>query len=163
MKSGRIGVLLVNLGTPEATSYWPMRAYLKEFLSDPRVIETNRALWWVILNGVILTIRPKRSGHAYEKIWNRERNESPLKTITRVQAEGVAVPDWPATQADPEDATLTTGPSLRGLFCGGTLAEEALLVATDALGPVPVFLLGGVITLALGAAALLHPAVRKFE
>lgn len=83
-------MLLVNLGTPEATSYWPMRAYLKEFLSDPRVIETNRALWWVILNGVILTIRPKRSGHAYEKIWNRERNESPLKTITRAQAAGVA-------------------------------------------------------------------------
>lgn len=89
-KTGRVGVLLVNLGTPEATSYWPMRAYLKEFLSDRRVIETNRALWWVILNGIILTTRPKRSGHAYEKIWNRERNESPLKTITRAQAEGVA-------------------------------------------------------------------------
>jgi len=88
--SGRIGVLIVNLGTPEATSYWPMRRYLKEFLSDRRVIETNRVLWWFILNGIILTIRPKRSGHAYEQIWNRELNESPLKTITRAQAERLA-------------------------------------------------------------------------
>lgn len=86
-KSGRIGVLIVNLGTPEATSYWPMRRYLKEFLSDRRVVETNRLLWWFILNGIILTTRPKRSGHAYEKIWNRELDESPLKTITRAQAE----------------------------------------------------------------------------
>jgi ferrochelatase len=86
----RIGVLLINLGTPEATSYWPMRRYLKEFLSDRRVIETNRALWWVILNGIILTTRPKRSGHAYEQIWNRALDESPLKTITRAQAEKLA-------------------------------------------------------------------------
>ncbi len=86
----KIGVLLVNLGTPEATSYWPMRRYLKEFLSDPRVIETNRVVWWLILNLIILTFRPTKSGHAYEKIWNKERNESPLKTITRAQSEGVA-------------------------------------------------------------------------
>lgn len=101
--AGRIGVLIVNLGTPEATSYWPMRRYLKEFLSDPRVIETNRVLWWLILNGIILTIRPQRSGHAYDKIWNRDRNESPLKTITRAQAEklaaafgdnGAVIVDW---------------------------------------------------------------------
>ncbi|MGE4249140.1 MAG: ferrochelatase [Parvibaculaceae bacterium] len=90
MAAGRIGVLIVNLGTPEATSYWPMRRYLKEFLSDPRVVETNRLLWWVILNGIVLTTRPKRSGHAYDKIWNRARNESPLKTITRAQAEKLA-------------------------------------------------------------------------
>ena len=86
VKIGKIGVLLINLGTPEATSYWPMRGYLKEFLSDPRVIETNRLLWWFILNGIILTFRPQRSGHAYAKIWNRELNESPLKTIARSQA-----------------------------------------------------------------------------
>jgi len=85
--TGKIGVLLINLGTPEATSYWPMRRYLKEFLSDPRVIEGNRAIWWLILNGIILTIRPKKSGHAYAQIWNRELNESPLKTFTRAQAE----------------------------------------------------------------------------
>ncbi|MGE3875482.1 MAG: ferrochelatase [Parvibaculaceae bacterium] len=89
-RTGRIGVLVVNLGTPEATSYLPMRRYLKEFLSDRRVVETNPVLWWFILNGIILTTRPRRSGHAYEKIWNRERNESPLKTITRAQAEKLA-------------------------------------------------------------------------
>ena len=87
---GETGVLLINLGTPEATGYRPMRRYLKEFLSDRRVIETNRVLWWLVLNGIILTVRPKKSGHAYDKIWNREKNESPLKTITRSQAERVA-------------------------------------------------------------------------
>jgi protoporphyrin/coproporphyrin ferrochelatase len=86
----RVGVLLVNLGTPEATDYWSMRRYLKEFLSDRRVVEANPVLWWFILNGIVLTTRPKRSGHAYDKIWNRERNESPLKTITRAQAEKLA-------------------------------------------------------------------------
>lgn len=86
----RVGVLLVNLGTPEATDFWSMRRYLKEFLSDPRVIEVPRAIWWPILNGVILTTRPGRSGHAYKSIWNEERNESPLKTVTRAQAAGVA-------------------------------------------------------------------------
>jgi len=85
--ANKIGILLVNLGTPEATSYWPMRRYLKEFLSDPRVIESNRALWWLVLNGIVLTIRPKKSGHAYAQIWNRELNESPLKTFTRGQTE----------------------------------------------------------------------------
>ncbi len=90
IRPSKVGVLLVNLGTPEATSYWPMRRYLKEFLSDPRVIEVNRVLWWFILNVIILTFRPQKSGHAYESIWNHEKGESPLKTITRAQAEGVA-------------------------------------------------------------------------
>src|SRR5262245_65049960 len=83
----RIGVLLVNLGTPDATDYWSMRRYLKEFLSDPRVIEENRIKWWLVLNLIILSVRPQRRGRDYESIWNRERNESPLKTITRAQAE----------------------------------------------------------------------------
>jgi ferrochelatase len=83
----RIGVLLVNLGTPDATDYWSMRRYLKEFLSDRRVIEVNPVKWWLILNLIILSVRPKRKGRDYEKIWNRERNESYLKTITRSQAE----------------------------------------------------------------------------
>jgi len=83
----RIGVLLVNLGTPDATDYWSMRRYLKEFLSDRRVIEENRVKWWLILNLIILTVRPARKGKDYEKIWNRELNESYLKTITRAQAE----------------------------------------------------------------------------
>ncbi|HLN09476.1 MAG TPA: ferrochelatase [Xanthobacteraceae bacterium] len=83
----KIGVLLVNLGTPDATDYWSMRRYLDEFLSDPRVIEENRVKWWLILNLIILVVRPGRKGRDYDKIWNRERNESPLKTITRSQAE----------------------------------------------------------------------------
>lgn len=85
-----LGVLLVNLGTPDATDFWSIRRYLKEFLSDPRVIETNRLSWWFVLNFVVLSIRPARKRRGYEKIWNRERNESPLKTITRAQAEKLA-------------------------------------------------------------------------
>src|SRR5215211_1801547 len=87
VKSGRIGVLLMNLGTPEATDYWSMRRYLKEFLSDRRVIETSRLLWWPLLNGIILTTRPGRKGRDYASIWNNDLNEGPLKTITRAQAE----------------------------------------------------------------------------
>jgi protoporphyrin/coproporphyrin ferrochelatase len=90
IKPSRIGVLLVNLGTPEATDYWSMRRYLKQFLSDRRVIEVNRALWWLILNGIILSFRPTKSGHAYASIWNKELNESPLKTITRAQSDALA-------------------------------------------------------------------------
>ncbi len=86
-RSSRIGVLLVNLGTPEATDYWSMRRYLKEFLSDRRVIETPRWLWWPLLNLLILTVRPGPKGRDYASIWNQERNEGPLKTITRSQAE----------------------------------------------------------------------------
>ncbi|WP_108659151.1 ferrochelatase [Acuticoccus kandeliae] len=87
---GRIGVLLVNLGTPEGTDYWSMRRYLKEFLSDRRVIEVPRAIWWPLLNLVILSRRPQRSGEAYEQVWNKELDESPLKTITRSQADRLA-------------------------------------------------------------------------
>jgi protoporphyrin/coproporphyrin ferrochelatase len=87
---GRIGVLLVNLGTPEATTYWPMRRYLKEFLSDRRVIEVPRALWWPILNLVILSTRPARSGAKYASIWDRAADASPLLVITRSQTEKLA-------------------------------------------------------------------------
>ncbi len=83
----RIGVLLVNLGTPDATDYWSMRRYLKEFLSDRRVIEENPVKWWLVLNLIILTVRPARKGRDYDKIWNKERNESFLKTITRSQSD----------------------------------------------------------------------------
>src|SRR3954452_9256100 len=86
-ETGRIGVLLVNLGTPDATDYFSMRRYLKEFLSDRRVIEENRVKWWLVLNLIILSVRPRRKGRDYDKIWNRERDESPLRTITRAQAE----------------------------------------------------------------------------
>jgi len=87
---GRVGVLLLNLGTPDGTSYWPMRRYLKEFLSDARVIEEPKWKWWPILNLIILTVRPGRKGRDYDTIWNKERDEGPLKTITRNQAEQLA-------------------------------------------------------------------------
>jgi ferrochelatase len=84
-----IGILLVNLGSPSGTDYWSMRRYLKEFLSDRRVIETPRLIWWPILNLIILSTRPSRRGKAYAAIWNNDRNEAPLKTITRAQAEAL--------------------------------------------------------------------------
>ena len=85
-RGGRIGVLLVNLGTPDATDPASVRTYLREFLSDARVIENQGPIWKFVLNAIILPRRPKVKGRDYEKIWNRERNESPLKTITRAQA-----------------------------------------------------------------------------
>ena len=87
VEGGRIGVLIVNLGTPDATDYRSMRRYLKEFLSDRRVIEENRLKWWLVLNLIILSVRPRRRGRDYDRIWNREKDESPLKTVTRAQAE----------------------------------------------------------------------------
>ncbi|KAA0972388.1 ferrochelatase [Aureimonas fodinaquatilis] len=87
----KTGVLLVNLGTPDGTDYWPMRRYLSEFLSDKRVIEWPRAVWLPILYGIVLSVRPQKSGRAYAEIWNRERNESPLRTFTRAQGEKLAV------------------------------------------------------------------------
>jgi ferrochelatase len=110
VKHGRVGVLLLNLGTPDATDYWSMRRYLKQFLSDHRVIEVPRWKWWPILNLVILTMRPGPKGREYQSIWNRERNEGPLKSITRSQAERLAealagepriVVDWAMRYANP--------------------------------------------------------------
>lgn len=86
----KIGVVLLNLGTPDGTDYWHVRRYLKEFLSDPRVIETPKWLWWPLLNLVILSFRPQKSGHAYAQIWDKEKNESPLRVITRNQTEALA-------------------------------------------------------------------------
>jgi ferrochelatase len=83
---GKVGVLLANLGTPEGTDYWSIRRYLKEFLSDRRVIETPRPVWAPILQYILLT-RPRAKGRDYGAIWNRETNEGPLKTITRSQSE----------------------------------------------------------------------------
>ena len=81
----KIGVLIANLGTPDDTSYWPMRRYLNEFLSDKRVIDYPKWKWQPILQGIVLTIRPFKSGAAYKTIWNEEANESPLMTITKDQ------------------------------------------------------------------------------
>ena len=87
---GRIGVLLINLGTPDATDATSMRRYLREFLSDPRVIEWPKIVWWPILNCIVLQRRPKRSGEAYDKIWDREHDESPLRTHTQSQSNKLA-------------------------------------------------------------------------
>tara|TARA_R110000868_G_scaffold218576_2_gene469142 strand:- start:71194 stop:72222 length:1029 start_codon:yes stop_codon:yes gene_type:complete len=81
------GVLLINLGTPSALDYFSLRRYLKEFLSDPRVVEGNRLKWWLVLNVILLSFIPFRSAKNYKKIWNKEKNESPLLTTTRAQAE----------------------------------------------------------------------------
>ena len=82
--NGRVGVLIVNLGTPEGTDYWSIRRYLQEFLSDRRVIEAPRPIWLPILQ-LILLRRPAAKGRDYAAIWNQERGEGPLKTITRSQ------------------------------------------------------------------------------
>jgi protoporphyrin/coproporphyrin ferrochelatase len=84
--SGAVGVLLVNLGTPDATDARSVRRYLREFLADKRVIEEDTIVWKFVLHAIILRRRPRLKGLDYEKIWNREANESPLKTITRSQA-----------------------------------------------------------------------------
>jgi ferrochelatase len=123
MRGGRIGVLLLNLGTPDGTGYWPMRRYLKEFLSDRRVIDLPRWQWWPILNLIVLTRRPARKGKDYAKIWNKQRNEGPLKTITRAQATLLAaaladqpiVTDWAMRYASP--STQSRIAQLRGEGC----------------------------------------------
>ncbi len=110
-----IGVLLVNLGTPDAADAAAVRRYLKEFLSDRRVIEKDSLLWKFVLNGIILPLRSRRKARDYQKIWNNERNESPFKTITRSQAEKLAgiieplgkhvVVDWAMRYANPSIAS----------------------------------------------------------
>ncbi|UTW55170.1 ferrochelatase [Kordiimonas sp. SCSIO 12610] len=84
---GKTGLLMISLGTPDAPTYRALRRYLAEFLSDPRVIEVPRLLWLPILYGPLLTFRPGKSAKAYAKIWNNDRNESPLRTISRDQAD----------------------------------------------------------------------------
>jgi len=112
--TGKIGVLLINLGTPDGTDTKSMRRYLKEFLSDPRIIETPRIIWWPILNGYILNTRPKKSGALYASIWNNELNESPLRTHSREQSEKLAqafgeipnvVVDWAMRYGTPSIAS----------------------------------------------------------
>ncbi|MGF6430111.1 MULTISPECIES: ferrochelatase [Bradyrhizobium] len=109
-KPERVGVLLVNLGTPDTADAAGVRVYLKEFLSDPRVIEDQGLLWKLILNGIILRVRPARKARDYLKIWNTEKNESPLKSITRSQADKLAeaiadhdhvVVDWAMRYGNP--------------------------------------------------------------
>ena len=113
----RVGVLLVNLGTPDTADAPGVRVYLKEFLSDPRVIEDQGLLWKLILNGIILRVRPGRKARDYQKIWNAARNESPLKTITRSQAEKLTeaiadhdhvIVDWAMRYGNPSIASVLT-------------------------------------------------------
>ncbi|MEO6179359.1 MAG: ferrochelatase [Devosia sp.] len=80
-------MLLLNLGTPDGTDYWPVRRYLSEFLSDQRVIETNPLIWQPILQGAILSFRPQKSGANYARIWDKVEDDSPLRVITKRQAE----------------------------------------------------------------------------
>src|SRR3954451_9318020 len=110
VRAERIGVLLVNLGTPDSADAKGVRIYLREFLSDPRVIEDQGLLWKLVLNGIILRIRPGRKARDYQKIWNVEKDESPLKTITRSQSEKLAaaiadhdhvVVDWAMRYGNP--------------------------------------------------------------
>ncbi len=111
---GKVGVLLVNLGTPDGTDYTSMRRYLREFLTDRRVIEWSRFKWYPILFGIVLNTRPRKVGKAYELIWNKERNESFLRTYTRSQAELMAqalgdlsnvVVDWAMRYGQPSIAS----------------------------------------------------------
>jgi ferrochelatase len=118
-RAGRIGVLLTNLGTPDRADSASVRRYLKEFLSDKRVIENQGPLWKLVLNGVILPIRPRRKSRDYRKIWNNERDESPLKTVTRSQAaklastlqplgDGIITVDWAMRYGNPSLASRIT-------------------------------------------------------
>ena len=116
--AGKIGILLVNLGTPDAAEAAAVRRYLKEFLTDPRVIEDQGPLWQFVLNGIILPIRPRKKARDYAKIWNHDKNESPLKTITRAQAEKLSralepagkhlVIDWAMRYGNPSIASKLT-------------------------------------------------------
>ena len=113
--ASKIGVLLVNLGTPDTADAAGVRRYLKEFLTDPRVIENQGPLWDIVLNGIILPVRPWRKARDYRKIWNEEKNESPLKTTTRSQSEKLAstleplgrhiVVDWAMRYGNPSLAS----------------------------------------------------------
>ena len=110
-----VGVLVVNLGTPDAAESTAVRRYLKEFLTDPRVIERTDLLWRITLNGVILPLRSRRKARDYRKIWNQDDDESPFKTITRAQAEKLAaaldptgkdvIVDWAMRYANPSIAS----------------------------------------------------------
>ena len=103
---GRVGVLLINLGTPDAPEPGAVRRYLAEFLTDPRVIEIPPWLWRPILHGAVLRLRPKKSAHAYKQVWSEEG--SPLAVITRRQAEALqeklgdaAIVDWAMRYGNP--------------------------------------------------------------
>src|SRR5204862_1115403 len=144
----------VNLGTPDSADIRGVRVYLKEFLSDPRVIEDQGLKWKLILNGIILRIRPGRKARDYRKIWNAENNESPLKTITRAQAEKLGgamadhdhvVVDWAMRYGNPSIRSRIEALTAQGCdrllvvplypqysaATSATVCDEALRVQTD--------------------------------
>ena len=86
IKFGNTGVLIINLGTPDSTNWFDIRKYLKEFLSDKRVIEVNPIVWQIILNVFILNFRPSKTAKAYKEIWMKDENISPLLYYTQKQA-----------------------------------------------------------------------------
>jgi ferrochelatase len=119
----RVGVLLINLGTPDTADARGVRVYLKEFLSDARVIEDQGLIWKLVLNGIILNTRPRAKARDYQKIWNTEKNESPLKTITRSQSDKLAaalsnhahvVVDWAMRYGNPSIKAGVDGLIARG-------------------------------------------------
>jgi protoporphyrin/coproporphyrin ferrochelatase len=125
VRSGGVGVLLVNLGTPDAPDTPSVRRYLKEFLSDRRVVEIPALLWQPILRGIVLNTRPKKSAHAYAQVWTEDG--SPLAAITRAQAEGLqarlgpgVLVDWAMRYGNPG-----IGGRLRALMDAG--CERVLL------------------------------------
>ncbi len=129
----RVGVLLVNLGTPDTADAHGVRVYLQEFLSDPRVIENQGLLWKLILHGIILRIRPHRKARDYRKIWNNERDESPLKTITRAQSEKLARSIADRDHVEVDWAMRYGNPSIRAGI------EQLLARGCDRLLAVPLY------------------------
>lgn len=118
--SPRVGVLLVNLGTPDAAEPKAVRRYLGEFLSDRRIVELPRAVWLPVLHGIILNTRPAATARNYAKIWRRESNESPLRYFTRQQAAALAerLPgicvDWAMRYGQPSVAARMEAMKLAG-------------------------------------------------
>ncbi|KAG1648838.1 Ferrochelatase [Nymphon striatum] len=129
VKIHKVGVLLINLGTPDGTDFRSMRRYLQEFLTDKRVIEWPKALWYPILYGIILNVRPGKVGKAYAEIWNNDLDESYLRTYTRAQSEKLGealkghenvVVDWAMRYGQPSiDERIT---ALRDAGCDRIVA-----------------------------------------
>jgi ferrochelatase len=122
IKLDRVGVLLVNLGTPDTADTRGVRVYLREFLSDPRVIEDQGLIWKLVLNGIILTTRPQRKAKDYLKIWNTALNESPLKTITRAQSDKLATAMAGHTHVTVDWAMRYGNPSMKSRIAALTAA-----------------------------------------
>ena len=112
--TGKIGVLVVNLGTPDAPTPSAVRRYLKQFLSDRRVVEIPRVVWWPILNGIVLNTRPKKSAHAYSLVWTEQGSHSPQSPRRRLQLcrPGWAMRSWstmPCVMAIPRSGQRFSG------------------------------------------------------